>query len=166
MNSVKSESPDVLEQIERVIDRVLTLVAVIILVTMVALVAIAVVARYVFNAPLSYSYDLSTLLFAWTIFLGLYIAERENAHISLDIVVEKLNPGTRRVVAIIRQILLIAISGYLAWIGTQLILRTGMQVSSLRISAKWLYASMPVGFGLMALIYLLRLPRMINSREA
>lgn len=166
MSKAKSDRWAAFERIERAVDRVLTVIAAAILVGMVALVAIAVAARYVFNAPLTYSYDLSTLLFAWTIFLGLYIAERENSHISLDIVVEHLTPGMRRVVAIIRQILLIAITCYLTWIGIQLILRTGMQVSSLRISAKWLYASMPVGFGLLAFIYLLRLPRIITTREA
>ena len=154
----------VMHGMEVAIDRVLTPIAIVILVVMVALVAMAVAARYLFNAPLVFSYDLSPLLFAWIVFLGLYTAERDNTHISLDIVIEKLPPRLRHPALIVRQILLIAIAAYIAWIGVVLIQRTGMQIPSMRISVRWLYASLPVGFGALALIYIMRLPRIVVGR--
>jgi len=165
MDSQPTRALRVMQDLELVIDRVLTTFAVAILVVMVALVAIAVTARYLFNSPLVYSYDLSTLLFAWTVFLGLYTAERDNTHISLDNLVQMAPAKLRRLLLIVRQVLLIAVATYAAWMGLLLIQRTGMQIPSMRISVRWLYASMPVGFGALALIYLLRLPRLIAIRE-
>lgn len=154
-----------LRQLEAVIEWGLSIIAIAILVVMVALVFVAVVARYAFNSPLIYSYDLSTLLFAWVVFLGLYVAERDGAHIGLDLVQNMAHGPMRTVLQLVKQGLLIALAAFLTWIGYRLIQRTGMQIPSMRISAKWLYASLPVGFAALTLIYVLRLPRIIFSRE-
>jgi TRAP-type C4-dicarboxylate transport system permease small subunit len=48
-------------------------------------------------------------------------------------------------------------------------MRTGMEVSSMRISQKWLYAALPVGFALFGVIYSLRMLSAFNaavSRES
>lgn len=154
-----------LRQLETIIDWVLSVLAIVILVAMVALVFYAVVARYVFNAPLIFSYDLSTLLFAWVVFLGLFVAERDNAHIGLDLVQNMAHGPVRTILQVIKQALLIALAAFITWIGYRLIQRTGMQIPSMRISAKWLYASLPIGFAALTLIYILRLPRILFARE-
>lgn len=130
---------------------------------MVAIVLVAIVFRYGLGAPLIYSYDLSTLLFAWMIFLGLGVAERDGAHLSLDVLRFVVSPRAERVVAVLRQALMIAAALYMAWIGTRLTLRTGMEITSMRVSQKWLYAAMPVGFALLALAYALRLPAIVRG---
>lgn len=161
-----SGDPSHLERVEALVDRILSPAAIVILIAMTALVAYAVVARYVFRTPLIYSYDLSTLLFAWVVFLGLFAAERDKAHIGLDLVLDMKDGPLRRMLAVLRQVILIALAAYMTWIGYRLIQRTGMQIPSMRISAKWLYASLPVGFGALTLIYVLRLPGIIAGRKS
>lgn len=143
----------------RGLDRLLIVSTVILLVVLVGVVFFAVVMRYVFNAPLIFSFDLSTLLFAWIIFVGLTVADYDDAHMGLDLIPGISSATLQNGLILLRQVLVLALSAYLTWIGYQLFLRTGAQISSLRISARWLYASMPIGFGLLTLSYLGRILR-------
>lgn len=143
------------------LNRVLVALTIVSLVVLVVVIFGAVVMRYVFNAPLIFSFDLSTLLFAWVVFVGLAIADRDDAHMGLDVVGMINNAAMRQVLVGVRLVLVLALSVYLAWIGWQLYQRTGAQISSLRISAKWLYLSMPIGFGLLALSYIGRIIRLV-----
>lgn len=149
-----------LNRIETVLDWALSILSILILVAMVLVVFVAVVARYQFNAPLIFSYDLSTLLFAWVVFLGLFIAERDGAHIGLDLVQNMKSGPVKTSLQVFKQVLLIALAGYMSWISFVLIQRTGMQIPSMRISSKWLYAAVPIGFSMLTLLYVLRLPRL------
>ncbi|WIY53784.1 TRAP transporter small permease [Devosia sp. YIM 151766] len=142
------------------LDRALVALTVIALIVLVGVVFGAVVMRYVFHAPLIFSFDLSTLLFAWVVFVGLAIADHDDAHMGLDLVVKVGNDTIRQALILVRLVLVLALSVYLAWIGWQLYQRTGAQISSLRISARWLYLSMPIGFGLLALSYIGRIVRL------
>lgn len=143
------------------LDKLLVALTVVTLVVLVGVVFGAVVMRYVFHAPLIFSFDLSTLLFAWLVFVGLAIADRDDAHMGLDLVANIGNAALKQGLIGIRLILVLALSIYLAWVGWQLYQRTGAQISSLRISAKWLYLSMPIGFGLLALSYVGRIIRLL-----
>ncbi len=142
------------------LDRALIALSIVALVVLVGVVFMAVAMRYMFNAPLIFSFDLSTLIFAWIVFVGLAIADRDDAHMGLDLVANIANATIRQALVTLRLVLVLALSVYLAWIGWQLYLRTGAQISSLRISAKWLYLSMPIGFGLLALSYIGRIIRL------
>jgi TRAP-type C4-dicarboxylate transport system permease small subunit len=143
----------------RGLDRLLIALAVGCLVVLVGVVFAAVVMRYILNAPMLFSFDLSTLLFAWLVFVGLIIADHDEAHMGLDLVPGLSSEALRHVLVAIRYFLVLVLSAYLAWIGYQLFQRTGAQISSLRISARWLYAAMPLGFGLLTLSYCGRIVR-------
>lgn len=142
------------------LDRVLIALTIAALVVLIGVIFMAVVMRYVFHAPLIFSFDLSTLLFAWVVFVGLAIADRDDAHMGLDLVSGIGNAALRQTLVAVRQVLVLALCVYLAWVGWQLYQRTGAQIASLRISAKWLYLSMPIGFGLLALSYVGRIIRL------
>lgn len=141
------------------LDRLLIVLSIIALAVLVAVIFLAVVMRYAFNAPLIFSFDLSTLLFAWIVFVGLAIADRDDAHMGLDLIPGLSSQQLQDALITVRLVLVAGLSAYLAWIGYQLFLRTGAQISSLRISARWLYAAMPVGFALLTLSYLGRILR-------
>ena len=152
-----------LERFEALLDAGISVAAVAVTLVMVVLVFVAVLLRYGFDAPLVFSYDVSTMLFAWMIFLGLFVAERDGAHLGVDAVQSIPSERARMLLLVLRQAVLIAVAAYMTWIGFRLVMRTGMLIPSLRISGKWLYAAMPVGFGCLTLIYLLRLPRVLRS---
>ena len=147
---------------ERILDTALSWVTVSLLALTVGLVVLAVVMRYVVGAPLTYSYDLATLLFAWVVFLGLAVAETDRAHLAIDLTGAVLSETGIRRLAVVRQIFKITLTFYLAWISWSLFRRAGMTLPSLLISVKWLYASLPVGLAFLGLAQVLALPAMLR----
>ncbi|UHD45956.1 TRAP transporter small permease [Aureimonas altamirensis] len=153
-----------LNRIENAIVCAITAVAIVTLLAIVVIVFTAVVMRYGFNSAMVFSYDISTLLFAWLIFLGLIVAERDGAHMGIDAIDRVPVAWLRRVVVTARYALLLATAIYLCRIGISLVERSGNQIPSLRISARWLYMALPIGFGLLSLSYLGRLLRVCFTR--
>lgn len=60
-----------------------------------------VVLRYIFNGSLIWGLELTSVLFAWLVLLGMSHAIRINAHLGVDTVVNMLPRGGRRVMALI-----------------------------------------------------------------
>ncbi len=54
-----------------------------------------VISRYVFNAPLTWSDELASILFLWLAMLGAVIALRRGEHMRLTTIVNALSPRTR-----------------------------------------------------------------------
>ena len=125
-------------------------------VAMTALVVLAVVMRYAVGAPLVYSYDLSVILFAWAIFAGLALAELRGSHLAVDVIDRAVPERVAGLLFRTRQVALAGLSLWFAWLGWSLVERAGMTIPSLRVSIRWLYAAMPVGFAALALAQLVR----------
>ena len=68
---------------------------------MTAIVCYEVVSRYVFNAPTTWVTEIGTYLFVATVFLGLAAAQRANAHIQVEILVDRLNKEQRNFVELV-----------------------------------------------------------------
>lgn len=62
---------------------------------MTAIVTYEVVSRYLFNAPTTWVTEISTYLFVAIVFLGLAEAQRSNAHVRVEVLVDRL-AGDRR----------------------------------------------------------------------
>lgn len=129
-----------------------------------AIVAIAVVFRYVFNAPLIFSFDLAVVLFVWLVFLGLARAAHEGAHLSVDMLTAILPPAVAVGVEIAMRLLMIAIAAFIAIHAFDLTTRTRMEIATMRISMAWLYAAAPTGFALFALYEAYALGRRLVGR--
>ena len=54
-----------------------------------------VISRYVFNAPLTWSDELASILFLWLAMLGAVIALRRGEHMRLSTLVNRLAPPRR-----------------------------------------------------------------------
>lgn len=162
----KSPVLAIAERAGRVLDLVLSILTVTMTVLMALLVVVAVVMRYVFGAPLTYSYDLSTLIFAWMVFLGLGLAEFDRAHLAVDVIDQVVPERIYPVLLVVRQIALAMLTLAMASIGWELFQRAGMIMPSLRISIGWLYASMPIGFLLLSLAQILVIPKVLADRNA
>ena len=126
-------------------------------VAMVTVVVVAVWFRYVMRDPILYSFDLSTLLFAWIVFAGMALARIDGAHLGVDLLAGRPDSALKRTVLVLRELVVLAISVYLTYLAVRLTLRTGVQITSMRVSAQWLYAAMPVGFALMSGLTAVRL---------
>lgn len=134
------------------------------LVTIVAIVAIAVVYRYVFNAPLLFSFDLAVVLFVWLVFLGLAPAAHEGAHLSVDMLVAALPQGAARAVDIVSRLIMIAIAIFFVVYGSDLATRTRLEIATMRISMAWMYFAIPTGFAIFALYELYALAHTLAGR--
>lgn len=160
--SISSGAMQRLTRLEKGLAKITLAVTIVTLLAMIFTVFIAVVMRYIFNIALIFSFDVSTVLFAWLVFLGLFVAEQDGAHMGIDIS-DYFSPFIQRAVEIIRYLLLFATSVYLCKIGISLIERTGTQIPSLRISIRWLYSALPIGFGLLSFSYAIRLVQCLLS---
>ncbi|WP_052954686.1 TRAP transporter small permease [Microvirga vignae] len=113
-----------------------------------ALIATAVFFRYVLGEPILYSYELSSLLFVWLVFLSLPAGAARAAHLGADILTPYLGEKLLLVLQAVAHVLSIAVLGYIAWYAYVLAGRTRVEMPTIGISMAWMYAAVPVGCGL------------------
>ena len=93
----------------------------------------------------------------WMIFLGLGLGLEGGRHIGMRMVLGRMPPARQRAAKRVINLCGLVFSAYLAKIGvdiTVFVKNSGQVSPTLDISMSWLYAVMPVGFGLLALRYL------------
>lgn len=136
----------VLKNVSNVVNSITEIITVILLMTLVVVVGWEVVARFVFDSPLGWSAEYSTIAFTWLVFLGASIGLKRGAHLGLRFATEKLPssfiPWTKAVVVIIGGLYagIMVIEGTIASIQV-----TGELTTAMQISASWQYAAVPVG---------------------
>ncbi len=82
------------------------------LVAMVVMVFANVVMRYIFNTGLPVSEELARWCFVWLTFLGSILVLHERSHLGVDIVIQALKPGLRKLCLILASLLMI----YATWL--------------------------------------------------
>lgn len=88
----------------RAIDRISSfsgVVASAALAVMTVIVCYEVISRYIFNAPTTWVTEISTYLFVAVVFLGLAEAQRANAHIQVEILVDRLGKENRAFIELV-----------------------------------------------------------------
>ena len=60
-----------------------------------------VIARYVFNANILWALETTVFLFAWLILIGASYCVKVQAHLGVDVVLNMVSPGMRKVLAMI-----------------------------------------------------------------
>ena len=96
----------------------------------------------------------------WMIFLSLALALEGGRHIGMRMVLTRMPGKSQRAAKLIVNLAGLCFSAYLAKIGydiTVFVANSGQASPTLNISMLWLYIVMPVGFGLLALRYLIEL---------
>lgn len=67
---------------------------------MTALTFANVVARYMFNSNILWALEMTVFLFAWLVLLGAAYAVKKGAHLGVDLVVNMLDRGPRKIMAL------------------------------------------------------------------
>ena len=96
----------------------------------------------------------------WMIFLGLGLGLESGRHIAMRMVLTRMPATSQRVAKLVINLAGLMFCAYLAKIGfdiTIFVAKSGQASPTLNISMLWLYVVMPVGFGLLALRYLLEI---------
>ena len=127
-----------------------------------------VVARYVFNYSFVWALEVSGVMFAWLIFIGMSYGVRVGAHIGIDAVVKMLGTGAARVVGMVAAALcivyalIVTIGGY-SYVSKMY--DVGILMQDVPIQ-QWIpRLVVPVGFALLAFRFAQAFVRLAQGRE-
>ena len=91
--------------------------------------------------------ELAIFLLVWLVFSGSAIAYRDNAHLGINLLMEKLHPTPRRILRLTALLIVLLFTiGVMIYGGFQLTrerLHFGQMMSTLGIQKAWLYLSIP-----------------------
>ena len=115
---------------------------------------VQVVARYFFNYSFTWALEVTGVLFAWLIFIGMSYGVRVGAHIGVDAAVRMLGERAARVVGMVAIALCMVYAAILVWGGFEYVLKmyqVGIEMEDVPIQ-QWIpRLVLPVGFALLLL---------------
>lgn len=145
--------------------RALDLLLAALLLAMVVMVFGNVVLRYAFNSGITVSEELSRYCFVWLTFTGAIIAMRDNAHLGMSNVVERLPRSGKIACAAISQVMIVLCCVLMVW-GTarqhEVNATTFAPVTGM--SLIWIYGMGYLTGTLIALLALHKLWRILNGK--
>ena len=124
--------------------------------------------RYVLQNSLDWSEELGRYLFIWAVYVGCSYAIQEDRHLEVTIIREYTGPRLKKAILAIAYGLTIIFCLFCVVYGIQMIqllISTGQKTPALEIKMYWVFASVPVGLGLMALRTAMRLWRVFATNE-
>lgn len=124
-------------------------------VVMVAAIVWQVFARYVLEEPTAWSEELARYLMVWVTMLGSAHVIGKDGHVAVTVFVDALPGAAQRALALLRDALLLVLTGALAWYGYGFAMLGGRKVSTgLELPMTYPYLAIPVGAALIALALL------------
>jgi tripartite ATP-independent transporter DctM subunit len=124
-----------------------------------------VVARYGLQRPLIWSDELASILFLWLAMFGSVVAFRRSEHMRMTAVVANAKPAMRAYLDVVATCAALAFLLLIVGPACQYAYEESfITTPALQISNTWRAAALPVGVCLMALLALLRLVRVGDSR--
>lgn len=151
----------------KIIDRLEEWIISLMLLAMTGLTFVQVVLRYVFDSGLSWAQELTSLCFAFMIFVGISYGVRVGAHIGVDAVVRKLSHGARRTVSVLAVILSLVYVGFVLVGATEYVSKmmdVGIEFDDLPIERWQGLIIMPIGYALMGFRFLQILFNLVTGR--
>ena len=146
-----------LRLIDRGLLRLVSALAQILLALSVCAAFYQVIARFVLQSPADWTEVLTRALLIWTVMLGIVLAFRSGAMISVELMRTVLGPRWGRWLENFSSLLCIGFLLFLARVGWQMTWRVRFQtMPSLDISISWIYVAIPVGTTLAAIAILAR----------
>lgn len=127
-----------------------------------------VVMRYVFNSGFTWAVELTGVLFAGMIFIGISYGVRVGAHIGVDAVVKLMPARLRRFTSIVAVMLCILYAGLVIYGSTIYVLKmksAGIELEDMPIQMWMVRAILPVGFVLLVLRFLPVLASLVSGRS-
>ena len=121
-----------------------------IMVAIVIVLFIGVILRYLFNAPLFWSEEVTVLGMIWMTFLGGAILVRDDKNVCITILCDMCPPRGAAWIRIVAEILVLGILAVMIWLSWQVTRRLAFSTTpALRISESWFGYALIAGFILM-----------------
>lgn len=132
--------------IDRNLFRLVSIVAQLLLLSSVAAGFFQVIARFVLQSPADWSEAWTRASLIWTVMLGMALAFRHGAMLSVEMLHTYLGVHNKRRLEHLVLIITLGFLGFLAWVGGQMTWRVRFQtMPSLEVSISWVYLSIPIG---------------------
>ena len=135
----------------------------VLLLTLITALALVVIVGVVFRkagAALVWYDEVASVLLAWLTYYGASFAALKRAHIGFPKLVESVGPQTRRVLAVVREVIVIGFFALVAWAGIEVLqILQGINLTSLpNVPARLTQSVIPIGAALFIIAELLSLP--------
>jgi len=141
--------PSLLQRYQRVLDSVDRVVSWVVIAAMAVLTVVVVgqvFFRYVMNDSVRWGWDIPRLCFIWVIMLSIPLGIRYNAHVGIDIVVQRLGPSARRAILVFNAFFMLLLSLAAAWYAVVLARATWDQMMpGINLSVGLFYVGLVVG---------------------
>ena len=135
-----------------IVDNIVEWISAILAVGVVIVCLLQIVFRFIIQAPLSWSEELSRYLFIWIVYIGGYLCTRSNSQLGITFFVDSMPKKIGRMVSIVAQLLVFFYQAVVVFFGFQLVSRFMNQPSSvLRCQMGVFYDAIPSGMSLMML---------------
>jgi TRAP-type C4-dicarboxylate transport system permease small subunit len=109
-------------------DKVASFIVIVSMGVLTTVVVLQVFFRYVLNDSLSWGWDIPRLCFIWVIMFSIPLGIRYNAHVGIDLVVERFSNAGRRHARRINAVFMLVLSAVAAIYGVQLMYQTWDQL--------------------------------------
>jgi TRAP-type C4-dicarboxylate transport system permease small subunit len=150
--------------VDYVIDAASVVIAVTTITVMFFSLMAEVVVRYVTNQGMGWPTEMPNLLFPWLVMSGIVLAAQRGKHIAVTTIQGFLSRGANRVLLVLLQALVAVTFFYLAWVSLLVIDITGSEVYPVtRVSAKWAYMAMTVGFVVLGITAVTTIIRVLQA---
>lgn len=148
----------------RYLNKIIEVVVTLCSAAMTFLLILQVFLRYVLKTSIPFSEELARYLMVWVVFLAAGLAVREDAHISIRVLVDRFRGRTRLWLNLGAQILLLA---FLVLLMVQTIAILPYQrlqiILSMGISIFWFYLAIPVGCSIMILFLVPKMHQKVRT---
>ncbi|MCL6516411.1 TRAP transporter small permease [Alicyclobacillus sp.] len=126
----------------------------------------AVVMRYVFNMPPPWALEIFESVMTWAVFLGFGMALRDNHHIVVDLLYDRLPYAVKRWISVIANLIGFGYSVFMTVTGVQITLLARQQgIVTIDVGMPiWIpYLIMPIGMAFLGLFFVVKAYRALRG---
>jgi len=157
-----------LDKLKLAFNRVDMFFSVVSLSGMCLIIAIQVFNRYVLQHSLDWSEELGRYLFIWAVYIGCSYAMKEDRHLEITVLRYLLGPKGEKALIVVAYSLTIVFCIICVIFGVQMfsfLTETGQVTPALQIKIYWVYLSIPIGMGLMAIRTVERIVNILRGKS-
>jgi len=148
------------------INKCLNWASIISITMMLFIIFLQVIFRYVFHNSLTFSEELARYLFVWTVFLCSAVVARDNGHIIVGVLTERLKGKKAKYVKITAYVSTMIFVLILFYQGLRMMRLSSFQHSpALGISMSWVYLAIPVATFVMFCNLLILVVDILQAKE-
>lgn len=146
--------------------KVIDCVSNVLLIILTFLVALEVMGRSFFNNSFIYVTPLTSVVFPWMVFLAIIGATKNNEHISVNFVLNKLPFKAKKTVLLFNKLVMLFFSIFMLFSSYNLSMSVAeIMEPIINISKFWLYSSMIVAFAGTAIVIFVQIISIIKNNE-